>query len=401
MEVPLSSGPVRVLYLSYDGLTDPLGQSQILPYLENISHAGFKYVVVSFEKKSLYVQLKSEIANRCQQSNIEWIPLLYHKNPPVLSTLWDLMKLYFKAIKLHKRYNFQIVHCRSYISSLVGLYLKKKNGIRFVFDMRGLWADERIERNIWNAKNLVFKAIYRYFKRKEKQFLYFSDAVVTLTDASRSYLIEEFAIPAQRITTIPCAATFKFSDLQVEKKDLTPKNLIYIGSFRTAYLADEMFLFFSIFRRKYARATFTILTGEKIDFFKLYLIKHEIPEDCIIVKKVNHDEVHKYLRQADLGICFIKPVFSSIASSPTKFAEMLAADLPVVCNNIGDLKQHCQQIPFTYCFDSLNEAEFEKFFDNFVFPTEEERKTISVEAAKIYDVNLAVKKYISLYNEIL
>ena len=40
----------NVLYLSYDGMTDPLGQSQVLPYIIGLSKKGYKFHLVSFEK---------------------------------------------------------------------------------------------------------------------------------------------------------------------------------------------------------------------------------------------------------------------------------------------------------------------------------------------------------------
>ena len=41
----------RVLYISYDGLTDPLGQSQILPYLQHLAKESYQFTILSFEKK--------------------------------------------------------------------------------------------------------------------------------------------------------------------------------------------------------------------------------------------------------------------------------------------------------------------------------------------------------------
>ena len=41
----------KVLFLSYDGLRDPLGQSQVLPYLRIISKYVKHLHVISFEKK--------------------------------------------------------------------------------------------------------------------------------------------------------------------------------------------------------------------------------------------------------------------------------------------------------------------------------------------------------------
>ena len=54
-------------YISYDGLLDPLGNSQILPYLEGLSDEGFKFVVLSFEKTDRKEKLIDELNNRISQ----------------------------------------------------------------------------------------------------------------------------------------------------------------------------------------------------------------------------------------------------------------------------------------------------------------------------------------------
>ena len=40
----------RVLYISYDGLLDPLGQSQVVPYVRELARRGVALTVISFEK---------------------------------------------------------------------------------------------------------------------------------------------------------------------------------------------------------------------------------------------------------------------------------------------------------------------------------------------------------------
>ena len=47
------------LYFTYDGLLDPLGQSQILPYILNLSEKGFKFIIISYEKT---YQSKTKVA---------------------------------------------------------------------------------------------------------------------------------------------------------------------------------------------------------------------------------------------------------------------------------------------------------------------------------------------------
>ena len=39
-----------ILYLSYDGILDPLGQSQIMPYLYGLSEKEYEISVISYEK---------------------------------------------------------------------------------------------------------------------------------------------------------------------------------------------------------------------------------------------------------------------------------------------------------------------------------------------------------------
>ncbi len=46
----------NVLYISYDGMTDPLGQSQVLPYLIGLSEQGYAFDLISFEKKERFEQ---------------------------------------------------------------------------------------------------------------------------------------------------------------------------------------------------------------------------------------------------------------------------------------------------------------------------------------------------------
>jgi hypothetical protein len=114
-----------VLYLSYDGLTDPLGQSQILPYVIGLSKLSWRITVVSFEKAEVFTSGKSDIQNICDQHGIEWMPLSYTKWPPVLSTLFDLWRLRSKVKARLKNEPGCIIHCRSYLTALVGQSMKK------------------------------------------------------------------------------------------------------------------------------------------------------------------------------------------------------------------------------------------------------------------------------------
>ena len=95
----------QILYLSYDGLTDPLGQSQILPYLLKLSKL-YSYTIISFEKKENNY-LHNDIEDIVIKHGIKWIPLKYTKKPLIISTIIDLYKLNTTVNKLLK-YNVMI-----------------------------------------------------------------------------------------------------------------------------------------------------------------------------------------------------------------------------------------------------------------------------------------------------
>ena len=106
----MSEAGKNILYLTYDGLTDPLGQSQILPYIFGLSQNGYSFTIVSFEKALSNSPVFEKTSADCKQRGIDWIPLPYHKNPPVLSTIYDLLALNKAVNRLHRKKQFKLVH---------------------------------------------------------------------------------------------------------------------------------------------------------------------------------------------------------------------------------------------------------------------------------------------------
>lgn len=337
-----------VLYLSYDGLTDPLGQSQILPYLTRLSN-DYAIAIVSFEKSVRFKDQRETVENICAEYVIHWIPLKYHKWPPILSTLYDVWRLYRKTKALHKHHNFRIVHCRSYITSLVGLSLKRRHGIKFIFDMRGFWADERVDGGLWNLKNPLYKIIYRYFKRMEMRFLKASDHIVTLTENAKNEILSwNVSTP---VTVIPCCVDTELFDpakyTKSEKEELRKQLglaesdyvVLYLGSLGTWYMVNEMLQVFSLIKEKNLNAKFLIITPDSYDF-------GDYPHrESVIIKGVPRREVPLYISIADVGIFFITPAYSKKASSPTKMGELLAMDIPLICNEgWGDIAYYAKHL---------------------------------------------------------
>lgn len=344
-----------ILYLTYDGLSDPLGQSQILPYLEGLAEKGHEITVISFEKSEFRNQKSEKGKLIAKSQKLTAIQLKYHKSPPLLSTLYDLHCLRREVKKLLKTQQIDIIHCRSYVTSLIGLWAKRKYGVKFIFDMRGFWADERVEGGLWNLNNPVFRLIYGYFKKMERQFLLKADATVSLTQNAKTE-IEQNILPERQINkstnqqinirVIPTCADLehfhpekflsgKTSELR-GKIGIQPTDfvLLYLGSLGTWYMLVEMLDFFEKLKqeiRNQKKCKFLFLTKDQ-EILKEEIRKRSIPENEIIITSCPRSEVPNYIAVCDASIFFIIPTYSKKASAATKMGEIMAMGKPVITN---------------------------------------------------------------------
>lgn len=404
----------EVLYISYDGMTDTLGQSQVLPYLVGLSKKGFRFTLISFEKKKNFSIRKNEVETICSCSNIRWIPLSYTKNPPVISTLLDYRKMIRKAGQLHKIHNFKIVHCRSYIAALAGLHLKKKHGIKFIFDMRGFWADERVDGLLWNLKNPVYKIIYRFFKRKEREFLSLSDKVISLTHVAKKDLLQWNIenLDAGKIKVIPCTADFRlFRLITPESKVLARQSLgfspsdfviSYIGSVGTWYLLDEMVYFFKLLTNNHPHARFLFLTPDAPEKIEKTFSKYDIDLNNVVIKYVERKSLTSFAHASDLNIFFIKPSYSKIASSPTKLGEMLSMGIPVLCNNnIGDVEKIIDDTGAGICIHDFRKETLQRAVDFFLTNKQFAPYEIREKAQNFFDLDRGIHSYSQIYEHLI
>jgi len=342
---------VKVLYLSYDGMTDPLGGSQVLPYLEGLSRRGHRIWLISCEKPGAGEKAWAEVRATCERAGIEWHPLTYHRRPPVLSTLWDVRAMHREAKELRKAVGFDIVHCRSYVPALVGLWLKRDFGTCFLFDMRGFWPEEKVESGSWRLSNPLFRAVYRYFKAREADFFREADAIVSLTSAGREEMLaRQGTRPEAPITVIPCCVDFDHFTIPSADQRLAARAelglapdasvLAYLGSLGGIYMLDEMLRFFVAFRERKPGARFLFITRNDPHPILAAAARLGIGADELVIRAASRDEVPCFLAAADFGIAFKRSSFSAAACSPTKLGEMLAAGIPMVVNaGVGDVDQ--------------------------------------------------------------
>ncbi|MBW6480179.1 MAG: glycosyltransferase [Bacteroidales bacterium] len=405
---------MKILYISYDGMTDALGRSQVIPYLLGLSTKGYTIHIISCEKKTVSKAERDYVAEILRKNKIHWHPLSFSSQPPFLSKVIDVVKIKKKSLELQQKESFNIVHCRSYIAALAGLELKRKHKVKFVFDMRGFWADERIDGKIWNLKNPIYKIIYNYFKKKEKWFFNHADSIVSLTQNGKIVIEEIFGEEiARKATVIPCCVdTELFSREKVSESQIRELKqslglpadsfvLSYLGSVGTWYLLDEMLLFFKKLKSRFPDARFLFISGDEPSHIKRKAGETGIDPDDIIVARASRENVPAYLSLSDASIFFIKPVFSKKASSPTKQAEIMSMGIPVICNSgVGDTDLIFAGNDVGLVLKDFSETVMERGIGELDGLLKLDPVQIRNKAIKLFNLDDGVEKYHSIYNTI-
>jgi len=345
-----------VLFISYDGMLEPLGQSQVLAYLKGLAVARTIHLI-SFEKPEDLVNVSERV--RLSQdiaiAHIIWHPLRYHRRPSALATAWDIGCGSVLGLWLVLRYRLRIVHARSYVPSVMALILKRLTGVKYLFDMRGFWADERLDANLWSRSG----AFYRVAKGFERRFLLAADHVVSLTQAAvrelQSFQYLQGSMPA--VTVIPTCADLVRFKTSARSREGGCFVLGYVGTAGTWYLFDEVVACFAQLLRLRADARFLIVNRGEHAFIRARLAAAGLAGAAVEITSATYGEVPGLMARMDAGVFFIKPVFSKLASAPTKLAEFLGCGIPCIGNaGVGDMAEVLEGERVGVALDSFDET---------------------------------------------
>jgi len=311
---------------------------------------------------------------------------------------------------LHDLYKFDMVHCRSYISAIAGMKMKRKYGIKFIFDMRGFWADERVDGKLWNLKNPLYNQIYKYFKRKEKQFLQEADSVISLTENAKNEIQSWGLSKKPNVVVIPCCVDInRFDPNKIEEgeKDklrndlgLKPDDFVlgYVGSIGTWYMLPEMLEYFNVLLSEKPNSKFLFVSGEKKENIIAEAAKIGIGEEYILVRSVLYYEVPNYISLFNASIFFIVPTFSKKASSPTKQGEIMAMGVPVVCNSgVGDTDVVINKYHSGLLIQSFKDQTYR---DHIIEPEDFNASKIIAGAREYYSLDKGVERYFEVYKSL-
>lgn len=337
------------LFITYDGLLDPLGGSQILPYLKAIATREDHLHVLSFEKPERYALAADVLREALSQTSIRWTPLVFTRRGGTAGKVWDLVRMQLAACRIAARIQPSVVHARSHAPAQAAWLIKVLFRARFLFDCRGLWVDERVDKGGWVLANPWHRLQYRTYKWIEKFLFARVDHMVVLTEAVIPEVLRLGVPNRDKLTVIPCCADFRHFQLSTTQSrkiarlecNIPEARLVlgYLGSVGRMYMPERFLRLVELARARHPSLEVLVLTPDQEKFQQL--IQEHLPAALhphVHIRSANRNQVARWLPAMDLLVSLIQPSYARMGSSPTKLAESWATGIPAICNRgVGDV----------------------------------------------------------------
>lgn len=400
----------ETVYITYDGLLEPLGQSQVVSYVIGLARR-FRMTLISYEKRTDLVDRPrvAALEQRLRAAGVRWIPLRYHKRPTLPATMFDVLVGAIVALRVTLSRSVWLVHARGYVPSIIAVWLKRLRGVKFLFDMRGFWADEKVDANHWVRRSIK----YRLAKRWERVFFEEADAIVSLTEEGMrvfpelGYRISRHS-PVEVIPT--CADLSRFVPGPRDPALASRLGLEHwivagcVGTLSNWYLREETLEYLAFLVARIPNLKVLFVTREDHPRLQEDALRAGIPAKRMVLTRADFAAMPDYVRLMDLGVFFIRACFSKKGSAATKLAEFLGTGVPVVINDgVGDSGRIVRDHDAGVVLSEARRAAFASSMqdvERLLGDAAVSARCVAV-ARKYFDLEQGIAKYMALYDQMV
>ncbi len=400
----------NILYISLTGMTEPLGRSQVLEYIIDLSKEN-RFYLISFEREQDLGNI-DEIKELIKGHNIEWNYLIYSNKYGIFSTLNQLFQAVKLAKKLKNSHNIKIIHARSFIPAIMAYSVKLFDSkVKFLFDVRGFSTKEKIDRGRLKKDSLLYKILFWL----ENLMFQKANALNTLTYKAKEILEDEFNFNKNYIKVIPtCANKEVFKTLSNKEKNKFRESLgykeeeiviIHTGTVSGWYDFDKELILMNELMKQDSKVRFLILNKNEMDFIEKKLDENKVDKNKVQITSSSFDEVHKYLNIASASLFFIKPTEGKQASAPTKFAENVACHLPSITNSgVGDMEYYLEKYNVGWLVELKRVEEEKELYASKILKDIKKNSFSNDDFENLFkthfDKKIAIEKYNTIYKQL-
>jgi len=390
---------MKCLYITYDGLLDPLGQSQILPYIKSLVSRGHIFTIISFEKQDRSVDSIIALEKSLADIGIRWERLAFKKG-----NFQKFNRVIYGIVSIWKnrlQSKYDVVHLRGFMAGAI--YRASFLNTPFIYDIRafiGEWVDiGQIKEDTWIGRMLI--GIDRSLVEK-------ASGLVVL-DKSGELLLQEIYnlsnAPLKVIRTCTDTSLYSSADIKTSTQDKEILKFVFLGGAIIPYRPDLALKFVSELIKQGLNCHIDFINER--DHVQIYEAVNAInfPKDRFSVYKLDKSSIPAALQHFDCGLIFNNSSRWRRVSSPTKFGEYLAAGIHTVAlNGISVLEEFAES---SDCVDLVSEKDLyaglkKDSIDKIIFNINKPNRGIKYQelAEREFSLKIAGHLYSELYSEI-
>lgn len=400
----------NILYISFLGILDPVGFSQIYSYIIELSRAkDLKFTVLTFEKESLLKKAgyldSRRIRAAMEKNGVEWLTLRHHGGA---GKVYDFMIGLILAAVLIVRKNIKIVHARSNEPVIIAFFISRLFRIKVVYDRRGMMAEDYSDDATTGVKFRKGGLAYRSLDRFEKAIMRSSDAIVVLTRKILDHVTQDSRFKEGRnVFVIPCCVNMeRFAKFSKDASPLSSRLGLegkfvfnYTGSLCNLHSFSEILDFFKVSKKVIPNAHFIFLTMVDKKAIEDQINRKGLDIKDFTIRATYPLEINDYLAVCDASVMFFKPTFIRRAASPTKLGECLASGLPIIINKgIGDTEELIEKNRVGAVIEDFSEAAYLKASMRIVDLLKE--PSIRLRCRRAAESEMALEKGVGRYRDI-